>query len=75
LVLTEQVAQMRLARSTPTPSLGKNNEGGWSRHEPSAIQSVSVSIRSICPPSTATRSRRPQSYLRSQFLFGSPFDL
>ena len=53
---TGQLAQILRARSTPTPSLGKKIAGGLSRQSPSAIHNVSVSIRSINPPSRATRS-------------------
>ena len=35
---------MRFATSTPTPSLGKKVEGGWSLQLPSFIQGVEVSM-------------------------------
>ncbi len=44
LAATGHVAQMRLATSTPTPSLGKKVEGGWSLQLPSFIQGVGVSM-------------------------------
>src|SRR4051812_2333986 len=45
--LTGQSAQIRRATSTPTPSFGKNVEGGISRHFPCAIHTVSIT-----PPSS-----------------------
>src|SRR5213082_1828286 len=45
--LTGQSAQIRRATSTPTPSFGKNVDGGISRHFPCAIHTVSIT-----PPSS-----------------------
>src|ERR1700722_7533712 len=39
---TGQSAQIRWASWTPRPSLGKNVEGGTSRHRPSLIHSASM---------------------------------
>src|SRR5690606_24944094 len=47
---TGQVAQILRARSTPTPSLGKKAEGGWSRQLPWAIHTVALSSNSTGPP-------------------------
>src|SRR6476660_1249313 len=44
-----QVLQIRRARSTPTPSLGKKVAGGWFRQFPSAIHAVSVSSCIVSP--------------------------
>ena len=44
-----QVLQIRRARSTPTPSLGKKIAGGWFRQVPSAIHAVSVSSYIVSP--------------------------
>src|SRR5688572_16275989 len=48
---TGHSAQICLANSTPTPSLGKNVDGGVSRHLPRAIHSESI-LTSISVPTT-----------------------
>src|SRR5262249_11113451 len=55
--LTGQVVQIRRARSTPTPSLGKNTAGGWLRQLPSAIHPVSVSSYIVSPVGRRLRKR------------------
>src|SRR5436853_1905063 len=55
--LTGQSAQMRRAISTPTPSLGKNTEGGSVRHRPLAIHG---SVMRRLPP------RVPSPHLNGQ---------
>src|SRR5215218_10286923 len=45
---TGQLTHRRLATSTPTPSLGKNSEGGLSAQLPCAIQSFAItSLRPV----------------------------
>src|SRR5438046_2018321 len=51
---TGQVAQMRRANSTPTPSLGKNVDGGWSRQFPWPIQLVLIGSRPSSLPHLST---------------------
>ena len=51
---TGQVAQMRRATSTPTPSLGKNVDGGWSRQFPWPIQLVLIGSRPSSLPHLST---------------------
>src|SRR3954464_668851 len=53
--VTGQVWQIRRAWSTPTPSLGKNTEGGWLRQLPRSIQALSVVASSISSPSSVRR--------------------
>ena len=62
---TGQLAQIRRAIATPTPSLGKKMLAGWSRHLPCIIQLVSTSTTSVDRPSQtrlghqAANGRRP----------------
>src|SRR3954454_7828782 len=53
--VTGHVWQIRRAWSTPTPSLGKNTEGGWLRQLPRFIQALSVVASSISSPSSVRR--------------------
>src|SRR3954467_4825180 len=56
---TGHSAHMRLATSTPTPSLGKNVSGGISLHFPCCIHSVSITPPSVVAETTGRAGRFP----------------
>jgi hypothetical protein len=56
--VTLQVAQILRARSTPTPSLGKNVLGGYARHAPWAIHDSVVSSFMVLSPCAKLVSAR-----------------